>query len=203
MTATLQTTTAPTSGRQSGRPGTVLPRLGPRYSQVYADVCRLRKAVERTLGRKHTELSLVEGARLQSLCRLEMNCRIAEQGIRETPDMSPAELRSMRSCIATWTVQRDKMLGELLGNGNGPAAGAGNDPWAALDSPQDVPQDAPPSPETARRGDLGQRHGPRAVQGQDRASDATAAIPPPAAAVEISPAGKEDENSIRVDFLEL
>ena len=117
------------TGRRSSRPGTVLARLGPRFSQCYQDVCRLRRGVESILKAKHGGVGLVESARVQSLCRLELNCRIAEQTIRETPAMPPDELRALRSLVGQWTSQRDNGLASLLGDGGGVA-----DPWQALDA---------------------------------------------------------------------
>ncbi len=143
--------------------------MGPKYSQAYADVCRLRKAIERTLGRKHGQLTLIQGARVQSLCRLELNCRIAEQTIRDTPAMPSKELASTRSLIAQWTCQRDKMLAELLGNGKGTAA---SDPAALY---------AMPANEQEEQDD------PQAVQGQDDATEIPGdEIEPPPASMEVS-----------------
>ncbi len=103
-------------------------RLGPRFSHAYKDVCRLRRAVEGLLRAKHGKVDLLLGAKAQTICRLELNCRIAEQGIRDTPTMLPAELRATRALIAQWTCQRDNALSALLGNAdNGP------DPWTLLD----------------------------------------------------------------------
>jgi hypothetical protein len=75
------------------------------------------------------------------LCRLELNCRTAELSIRDGK-LPPAELRAERSLIAQWTCQRDRLLGELLGNGK--AVGS---PWDALDAErhQDGPAATPPA----------------------------------------------------------
>ena len=129
MPAPLGNSNALTSGRRSARPGTVLARLGPKYSQPYVDVCRLRRKVESLLRAKHGGLTLMQSARVQTLCRLELNCRIAELGIRDKPDMAVEELRAERSCIGQWSAQRDNILRELLGDGK-----ADVDPWAALDA---------------------------------------------------------------------
>ncbi len=119
------------NGRRSSRPGTVLMRLGPRFKQAYSDIIQFRKQVERALGRAHCELSLLQSARVQTLCRLELNCRIAEQTIRDTQAMQPEELRATRALIAQWTAQRDNALVKLLGNG---AVDPSADPWALYDS---------------------------------------------------------------------
>ncbi len=108
-------TNALRTGRRSSRPGTVLARLGPKYSQPYQDVCRLRRGVESLLRGKHGALSLLQAARLQSLCRLELNCRIAELTIRDRPDMPTESLRSFRESIGRWTRERDNALEALVG----------------------------------------------------------------------------------------
>jgi hypothetical protein len=152
-----ENTNALSSGRRSARPGTVLARLGPRYSQCYRDVLRLRRGVESLLRRQHGGVTLLQGARVQSLCRLELNCRIAEQGVRDNPAMAPEQLRAERSLIAQWTCQRDNLLARLLGDGAGTA-----DPWAALLAPA-----------TPGSGPAGQTD-PEAVQGEENAAAATA-----------------------------
>ncbi len=113
--------------------------LGRRYSQAYRDVCRLRREVEAKLGGRDG-LTLYQAARLQSLCRLELNCRTAELSIRDGKPAA-ADLRAERSLIAQWTCQRDRLLGELLGNGK--AAGS---PWDVLTEVQDIPG-VPPAPD--------------------------------------------------------
>jgi hypothetical protein len=123
------------NGRRSSRPGTVLARLGKRYCQCYQDVLRLRRGVETLLKRHGGELTLLQGARVQTLCRLELNARLAELSIRTTPDMPTAELRALRSLIGQWSAQRDNALASLL-DGNGTAHGS---PWDVLLEPQDHP----------------------------------------------------------------
>ena len=117
MPGKLGNTNALKSGRRSTRPGTVLAVLGRRYSQAYRDVCRLRREVEAKLGGRDG-LTLYQAARLQSLCRLELNCRTAELSIRDGKPAA-ADLRAERSLIAQWTCQRDRLLGELLGQREG------------------------------------------------------------------------------------
>lgn len=118
------------NGHRSKRPGTVLAHLGRRYNQAYRDVLRLRKGVERTLRRSHSELTLLQGAKIQSICRLELNCRIAELTIRDRADITVEELRSHRESIGRWTRERDGLLAKLLGDAGDAAS---DDPWAVLD----------------------------------------------------------------------
>ncbi len=133
MPGKLGNTNALKSGRRSTRPGTVLAVLGRRYSQAYRDVCRLRREVEAKLGGR-AALSVFLAARLQCLCRLELGCRVSELTIRDGK-LPPEQLRAERSLIAQWTCQRDRLLGELLGNGK--AAGS---IWDCLaESPRDAP----------------------------------------------------------------
>lgn len=127
MGAPIGNTNALKTGRRTTRPGTVLARLGKRFSQPYADVCRLRRQLESQLGPNRGALTLSQSAKIQTLCRLELSARIAELSIRNDPDMTAADLRSQRACITQWSRERDNLLNELLGDGK-PAA----DPWAAL-----------------------------------------------------------------------
>ncbi len=136
MPGKLGNTNALKSGRRSARPGTVLAVLGRRYSQAYRDVCRLRREVESKLGGRDG-LSLFQAARLQSLCRIELGCRVSELTIRDGK-LPPEQLRAERSLIAQWTCQRDRLLGELLGSGK--AAGS---PWDVLTEQIDLPAVAP------------------------------------------------------------
>lgn len=147
------------TGRRSSRPGTVLARLGPRYSQPYQDVCRLRRGVESLLKQRHGRVSLLQAARIQTLCRLELNCRLAELSVRDHRDMSVESLRAERSVIAQWSQQRDNVLMELVGDCGGgsadplaaalEAARAARGPVAAQDIPSAADAaEGPPSPET-------------------------------------------------------
>jgi hypothetical protein len=136
-------TNALKTGRRSARPGTVLARLGPRYAQAYQDVLRLRRQAETLLRQKHGGLTLLQAARLQTACRLELNCRLAELAIRDKLDMSTEEMRAERSLIAQWSQQRDNALAALLGD----SAGAEADPWARLDAAMSQQaQDRPAAP---------------------------------------------------------
>lgn len=118
------------TGCRTARYGFVLPRLGMKCPQAYADVLRMRRGVETLVRRQYGGVTLTQAARIQSLCRLEMSCRIAEQSIKENPSMTPEELRAQRACITQWSAQRDNALVALLGDAAGKV-----DPWSALDRP--------------------------------------------------------------------
>ncbi len=126
-----------THGRRSSRPGVVLSRLGKRYAQCYQDVLRLRRGVESILKQSHGRVSLLQAARVQSLCRLELSCRIAEQTLRDTPTLPPEQIQQTRHSIGQWTCQRDNLLAALLGDSGGAV-----DPWAALDQARQNAQQA-------------------------------------------------------------
>ena len=63
-----------------------------------------------------------------------------ERAIAENPKMDAAELRQQRFAIQQFSLQRDRLLAELLGNGK--AAGS---PWDVLTEVQDIPG-VPPAP---------------------------------------------------------
>jgi hypothetical protein len=126
-----------THGRRSSRPGVVLARLGKRYSQIYQDVLRLRRGVESILKQNHGGVTLLQAAKVQSLCRLELSCRIAEQTLRDTPTLPSEQIQQTRHSIGQWSCQRDNLLAALLGD-----SGGAIDPWAALDQARQNAQQA-------------------------------------------------------------
>ena len=69
------------------------------------------------LRRQYEKVGLLQAAKIQTLCRLELSTRIVEQSIREKSDMTAEELRSQRACVVQWSAQRDNVLTELLGDG--------------------------------------------------------------------------------------
>jgi hypothetical protein len=82
----------------------------------------------------------MQAARLQTICRLELNCRLAELAIRNKQDMPVEELRAERSLVAQWSQQRDNALADLLGD-----ATTAVDPWAILAAPATQPAAAAPA----------------------------------------------------------
>lgn len=143
MPAPIGNTNGLKTGRRSSRPGVVLARLGKLYSQPYQDVLRLRRGVESLLKRTHVEVDLLQAARLQSACRLELSTRIAEQTLRDKPDLSVEQIQQLRHSVGQWTRERDNILTALLGDAaaTGPAgipAGLAQ-AWAAVDANQRQP----------------------------------------------------------------
>ena len=49
-------------GRRSNRPGTVLARLGKKYSRAYGDVLYLRRQIQSLLGTNSSGLTLLQSA---------------------------------------------------------------------------------------------------------------------------------------------
>ncbi len=115
--------------------GLGLSKLGRRFQPAYIDAIRLRRRLEALVGQQQGGLSLMVVAKVQTACRLEQSVRCAELLIRDTPGMTPDELRSSRAMIVQWTRERDNLLAKLLDGKAGPGA----DPWAVLDD------DAPPA----------------------------------------------------------
>lgn len=120
-------TNAVKNGNRSKRPGVVLARLGRKYKTAYADALRIRRELVALVGATSGGPTLLQAARIQTACRLELSVRIAEQSLREQPDMAVEEIRAQRSCITQWCSQRDNLLMELIGD-----CKASSDPWAAL-----------------------------------------------------------------------
>jgi hypothetical protein len=85
-------------------------------------VLRLRKGVESILRAKHGQIGIIQAARVQSLCRIELSARIAEQSIRDDPKLTADELRVQRLAIGQWTRERDGLLAKLVGEDVGTAA---------------------------------------------------------------------------------
>jgi len=150
-------------GMRSKRHGLVHAKLGRRFANAYGHVNQLRKAVETLLVERHGSLSLLQQAKVQSLLRLEEGIRACEKAIAESPNMKPDEVRQQRYAIAQWTMQRDSLLGELLGNAKATA-----DPWAVLDMPTMPTQGE--IDHAARRMAVAVERGPRLPAGSDDVS---------------------------------
>ena len=120
MGAPISNTNAVRHGQRSNRHGLVHAKLGRRFASAYGHANSLRKAVEAQVKERHGGISLVQQAKIQSLLRLERALRALERAIATTPDMAPDGLRpTARIAIQQWTLQRDRLLAELLGNGRG------------------------------------------------------------------------------------
>lgn len=97
--------------------GLVHAKLGRRFAAAYGHCNQLRREVERLVRQHHGGISLSQQARIQSLLRCEESCRALELMIRDKADTIAAdELRLHRHHIVQWSCQRDKILGELLGD---------------------------------------------------------------------------------------
>uniref|UniRef100_A0A6M3L5Z8 Uncharacterized protein n=1 Tax=viral metagenome TaxID=1070528 RepID=A0A6M3L5Z8_9ZZZZ len=129
-------------GNRSKRYGCVLPALGRRFRQPYQDVCRLRRMVEAHLAGPGGRPTLLQTARIQTLCRIEQSIRALEYTIRIDPEIGPDAIRRARADICTWSAQRDAILQELLGS-PGVQSGHSHDPWSALDAGPPAPQPEP------------------------------------------------------------
>lgn len=131
MPAAPGNTNAVKHGGRSARPGVVLARLGKQYSQPYRDALRLRLQAETQLRGTYGKVSILQASRLQTVCRLELSCRIAERTIQNHPELTPEELRAQRSMVTQWSMQRDNLLAKLL---DGAGDVDGGDAWAAFDA---------------------------------------------------------------------
>ena len=127
--APLGNTNAVRHGQRSKRHGLVHAKLGRRFASAYGHCNSLRKAVEGLIRQQHGSITLVEQARVQSLLRLEEGIRAVEKMMADNPSMGPEEVRSNRAAIAQWTLTRDNILAELVGNGK-----ATTNPWDLLNA---------------------------------------------------------------------
>jgi len=134
MPAPLGNTNAVKHGLRSKRYGLVHAKQGKRFASAYGHCNQLRREVESLVRQGHGGLSLLQLAKIQSLLRLEEGIRACEKVIAETPKMAPNEVRQTRWSISQWTMQRDSLLAELLGDCGGKA-----DPWALLDQKSPTP----------------------------------------------------------------
>jgi hypothetical protein len=161
MPGTPGNTNAVRHGGRSRRSGVVLARLGRRFNSAYVDSLRLRRKVDALLKSRYGTLTLLQDAKINTVCRLEQSCRACELLISTTPAMPAEEIARQRSLICQWSCQRDNLLSVLLGDSAGVA-----DPWSALDASRhdgqhvgtsaDNPQAIPPSDATgAIVGDCG------------------------------------------------
>jgi hypothetical protein len=119
-------------GGRSKRCGLVAARLGDKFSQPYVDAMRLRKAIESQVREKHGELTLEQVGMIQTLIRLELSARALEQSQRESPGMPAGDLLKLREAVIKWSLQRDRILSELLGDDHQASSG-NDDPWAVVD----------------------------------------------------------------------
>jgi len=158
MGAPLGNVNAVRHGARSKRHGVVLARLGKRYAEPYHAALQLRREVETLLGAENGTLTLMQTARIQTLCRLEMSARIAELTLRKDPDLSADAVRQLRHAINTTSRERDNLLAELLGSV--PTGGKGGKPgvirpaddWDVIlngDPAADVPPATPATSEAA------------------------------------------------------
>ena len=102
-------------GNRTKRRTMVVALLGRKHASAAHDVGRLRSRLEAVVKARFGEVPLAMEARIQTVARIEASCRLAEQSIRETPDMAPTELRSHRESIVRWSMQRDRLLFEVVG----------------------------------------------------------------------------------------
>jgi hypothetical protein len=108
---------------------------GRKFGSAYADVCRLRREIEFLMGSRNGGPTLSERAKAQTILRLELNCRICETLIRNTPDMPAEEIRANRESIGRWSRERDNLILKLLGDASGQP-----DPWATFDMQRQAAQ---------------------------------------------------------------
>lgn len=117
-------------GMRSERHGLALGVLGKKHRGIYQSAVRFRRAIETALVRAGRQLSLIDHARIQSIVRLEIGARLMEHATRDG-DVPPAEVRSHRAMILQNTLQRDRLLADLLGQSS-PASGGGSLDWGAV-----------------------------------------------------------------------
>jgi hypothetical protein len=126
-------TNAVKHGARSNRRGIVLAKVGRKLAQAYFDCAQLRLAIEDAIRKKHGGLTLMQIGQVQSVIRLELSARACEQTMRDHPDMPPDQLRQNREAIVKWTLQRDKLMAELLGDDRHGNGSQDDDPWAVVD----------------------------------------------------------------------
>lgn len=121
------------------RVGFVLAALSERDRSAYVHSRTIRKALELLLlARQDGVITRYQDARIQSLLRLELSCRTVERAMRDDPEMGPADRARYRKLVCDWTLQRDAILFELIGDaptspgkpGARPASGV--DPWGLV-----------------------------------------------------------------------
>lgn len=119
---------------RQARVGFVLASLGRRERVAYLHSRTIRKAVEALLiDRQGGNITRMQDARIQTLLRLEMSCRVAEKDMKENQDMEPKERARMRGLICDWSLKRDAILLELIGDGADPGGkNAAADVWATV-----------------------------------------------------------------------
>jgi hypothetical protein len=123
----LENVNAVKHGMRSKRFGIVHAKLGRRFAAAYFDTAKLRLKVEELAGLSHEGMDpkekLLKLAKVQSLIRAEEGCRACEAMIRSNPEMSAEEIRQQRYAIQQFTRERDKLLGDLLGDGKAGSVG--------------------------------------------------------------------------------
>ncbi len=119
-----------TTGHRSGCDGVVLTTLGRRFAAAYFDLGRVRRQMRALAFQRFGGLTLGVDLRIQSICRHEASCRLAEQQIRENPKMAATDILKLRESISRWTAMRDAAYGRLFGDDLASTA----DPWAELDA---------------------------------------------------------------------
>lgn len=115
------------------RVGFVLAALGAKDRTAYVHARTIRKALDKLILAKQGEITKYQDARIQTLLRLELSCRTTERAMREDSDMGPADRAKLRKLICDWSIERDKILLELIGDGaDSGGKNAAADVWATV-----------------------------------------------------------------------
>lgn len=127
LTATLMNTGGPGSlrtGSKTNRDGLVLSTLGKRHRRIGQDLIYLRKAIECALKDHGQEsITLWQRAQIQSICRLEMTCRVREKMLR-SKELTAEQTQTIMADIVRCVARRDALLAALLGKTIGEPAPA-------------------------------------------------------------------------------
>lgn len=127
LTASLMNTGGPgslRSGSKTARDGLVLSTLGKRHRRIGQDLIYLRKAIECALkDHGHENITLWQRAQIQSICRLEMTCRVREKMLR-SKELTAEQTQTIMADIVRCVARRDALLAALLGQTVGEPAPA-------------------------------------------------------------------------------
>jgi|GEM_PF-2062312 len=121
-----------TTGHRAGCPGVVLTTLGRRYAAAYFDLGKMRRQMRALAVQRFGALTLSCDLQIQTICRHEASCRLAEQMLRENPKMPPTEVVRLRDSISKWASVRDAAFVRLFGDVT-QAVVSGDDPFSELD----------------------------------------------------------------------
>ncbi len=124
-------TNSVTTGHKTKRVGATLATLGRKHASAYFDVCKLRQSLRALVRQKLGVVTVGAELQIQTACRHEASCRLAEQMIRENPKLAPMDVLKIRESISRWAAQRDSAINRLVGfDASGPTV----DPFASLDA---------------------------------------------------------------------